>query len=276
MDKKINLYIQLLEIKRFSPNSIKSYVNALRQFLNYYKEQDVDFFNEKEIERFINEQVTVFNISISYQKQLVAAIKMYYKNIAHRELRLDYLYPERREFKIPIVYTQGEVKKLLGASDNLKNRALLTTIYSAGLRLSEVINLKIADINSTTMKIKVCQGKGKKDRIVMLSIKLLTLLRAYFVEYKPVTFLFEGQKRNQYGVRSVQQVLKQSQTKAGIKKEGSVHTLRHSFATHLIENGTDVRFVQELLGHSSIKTTMIYTHLTDITKRKIASPFDGL
>jgi len=153
---------------------------------------------------------------------------------------------------------------------------LLTTIYSAGLRLSEVVNLKITDINSTTMQIKVCQGKGKKDRIVMLSSKLLTLLRDYFVEYRPVTFLFEGQKGSQYAARSVQQVLKQSQTKVGIQKGGSVHTLRHSFATHLIENGTDIRFVQELLGHSSVKTTMIYTHLTDVTKRKITSPFDSL
>jgi site-specific recombinase XerD len=140
MDKKISLFIQLLEVKRFSSNSIKTYVNALRQFLNYYKEQDVDFFKEKEIERYINEQVTVFNISISYQKQLVAAIKMYYKNIAHRDLHLDYLYPERSEFKIPVVYTQEEVKKLLNASENLKHRALLTTKYSNRiiLKLGEV------------------------------------------------------------------------------------------------------------------------------------------
>lgn len=276
MDKKISLYIQLLEIKRFSPNSIRTYVNALRQFLNYYKGQDVDYLNEKEIEKFINEQVTIYKISISYQKQLVAAIKFYYKNLVDKVLNLDYLYPERGEFKIPVVLTQFEIKHLLDSCLNLKHRALLTTIYSSGLRLSEVINLKIVDINSKNMQICIYQGKGKKDRIVMLSEKLLFLLRDYFTVYVPKVYLFEGLHGRQYSTRSVQQVLKQTLLKSGISKNACVHTLRHSFATHLIENGTDIRFVQELLGHNSIKTTMIYTHLTDITRRKIKSPFDNL
>jgi integrase/recombinase XerD len=276
MDKKISLYIQLLEIKRFSPNSIKTYVNALRQFLNYFVGQDVDYLTEKQIEGYINEQVTVYAISISYQKQLVAAIKLYYKNLVQRNLQLDYLYPERLEFKIPVVLLQHEVKLLLDACQNLKHKALLTTIYASGLRLQEVIDLKIADINSKQMMIVLRQSKGKKDRTVMLSQKLLVLLRSYFVAYEPKTYLFEGQSGNQYSPRSVQQVLKQTLLKAKITKNATVHTLRHSFATHLIENGTDVRFVQELLGLSSIKTTMIYTHLTDSTKRKIKSPLDDL
>lgn len=276
MDKKILLYIQLLEIKRFSPNSIRTYVNGLRQFLNYFKGQDVDYLNENEIEKFINEQVTIFKISISYQKQLVAAIKFYYKNLVNKTLNLDYLYPDRGEFKIPVVLTQCEIKQLLNACLNLKHRALLTTIYSSGLRLSEVINLKLVDINSRNMQICIYQGKGKKDRIVMLSEKLLLLLRAYFKEYTPKIYLFEGLNSLQYSPRSVQQVLKQTLFKSGIAKNATVHTLRHSFATHLIENGTDIRFVQVLLGHNNIKTTMIYTHLTDITKRKIKSPFDNL
>lgn len=276
MDKKISLYIQLLEIKRFSPNSVRTYVSALRQFLNYYKGQDVDYLNEKEIEKFINEQVTIYKISISYQKQLVAAVKFYYKNLVDRVLDLDYLYPDRVEFKIPVVLTQHEIKHLLASCSNLKHRALLTTIYSSGLRLSEVINLKIVDINSRNMQILIKQGKGKKDRIVMLSEKLLFLLREYFIEYIPKIYLFEGLHGQQYSTRSVQLVLKQTLLKSGILKNACVHTLRHSFATHLIENGTDIRFVQVLLGHNSIKTTMIYTHLTDITKRKIKSPLDSL
>ena len=276
MDKKISLYIQLLEIKRFSPNSVRTYVNALRQFLNYYKGQDVDYLKERDIENFINQQVTVFKISISYQKQLVAAIKFYYKNLVDKVLNLDYLYPDRGEFKIPVVLTQHEIKHLLDSCENLKHRALLTTIYSSGLRLSEVINLKIVDVNSKNMQILIKQGKGKKDRIVMLSEKLLFLLREYFTKYMPKIYLFEGLQNRQYSTRSVQQVLKATLLKSGIIKNACVHTLRHSFATHLIENGTDIRFVQELLGHNSIKTTMIYTHLTDITKRKIKSPLDNL
>jgi integrase/recombinase XerD len=276
MDKKISLYIQLLEVKRFSPNSIRTYVNALRQFLNYFVGQDVDYLTEKQIEVYINEQVTVNKISTSYQKQLVAAIKFYYKNLVQKDLQLDYLYPDRLEFKIPVVFLQDEVKLLLDSCLNLKHRALLTTIYACGLRLQEVIDLKIADINSKQMFITIRQGKGKKDRTVMLSHKLLLLLRDYFITYMPKIFLFEGVKGNQYSPRSVQQVLKQTLDKSGIAKNASVHTLRHSFATHLIENGTDMRFVQELLGHNSIKTTMIYTHLTDVTKRRIKSPLDDL
>ncbi len=134
----------------------------------------------------------------------------------------------------------------------------------------------IKDIDSTQMTVTIRQGKGNRDRVVMLSEKLLLLLRDYFVEYKPKEYLFEGQSGGKYSERSVQQVLKQTLAKAKINKEGSVHTLRHSYATHLIEQGTDIRFVQELLGHKNIKTTLIYTHLTDATKRKIKSPLDNL
>jgi len=276
MDKKIELFIRLLEIKRYSPASIKTYVGALRQFFNYFSEQDVDILSLKKIEEFINEQVTVYGISQSYQKQLVAAIKFYYAGVLQQRVDLNYLYPDRVEHKIPIVLTQEEVKKIIDCTENLKHRAILSTCYSAGLRVSEVVALKINDINSSTMLISIKQSKGKKDRTIMLSPKLLVLLRDYFLEYKPKEFLFEGQSGGQYAVRSVQQILKNALIKAKIKKNASVHSLRHSFATHLIEQGTDVRFVQELLGHNSIKTTIIYTHLTDVSKRKIISPLDNL
>lgn len=191
-------------------------------------------------------------------------------------MELDYLYPDRPEFKIPKVFSQQDIKAMLNVCENIKHKAILTTIYSCGLRLSELTNLMIKDIDSTQMTITIRQGKGNRDRVVVLSEKLLLLLRDYFVEYKPKEYLFEGQSGGKYSERSVQQVLKQTLAKAKINKEGSVHTLRHSYATHLIEQGTDIRFVQELLGHKNIKTTLIYTHLTDATKRKIKSPLDNL
>lgn len=221
-------------------------------------------------------QVTERAISISYQKQLVAAIKFWYNHILDRKLELDYLYPDRSSFKIPIVFSQEEIKKILETCENIKHKAILTTIYSCGLRLSEVTNLQIKDIDSVAMTVTVRQGKGNRDRVVVLSPKLLTLLRIYFLEYKPKTYLFEGQSKEKYADRSVQLILKKTLAKAGIVKNGSIHTLHHSYATHLIEQGTDVRFVQELLGHKNIKTTLIYTHLTDATKRKIKSPLDNL
>lgn len=276
MDKKIALFIQLLQIKRYSINSIDTYTNAFRQFLNYFSGVDIDVLKEKEIERFINEQVTKNNISVSYQKQLVAAIKFWYISILGRKMRLDYLYPDRGEFKVPVVFSQQEIKKMLDVCENIKHKAILTTIYSCGLRLSELTNLIIRDIDSASMTVTVRQGKGNRDRVVVLSEKLLILLRDYFKKYKPKEYLFEGKTGGKYSERSVQQILKQTLVKAKIDKQGSVHTLRHSYATHLIEQGTDIRFVQELLGHKSIKTTLIYTHLTDITKRKIKSPLDNL
>lgn len=276
MDKKIQLLIQLLEVKRYSSNSIETYVNAFRQFLMYFKGQDVDTLTVKQIEQYINLQVTEKNISISYQKQLVAAIKFWYNGVLGKKITLDYLYPDRGEFKIPVVFSQEEIKKMLTVCENIKHKAILATIYSCGLRLSELTNLMIKDVDSSAMTVTVRQGKGKRDRVVVLSKKLLILLREYFVQYKPKEYLFEGQTGGKYAARSVQQVLKQTLTKSKIKTKGSVHSLRHSYATHLIEQGTDIRFVQELLGHKSIKTTLIYTHLTDAAKRKIKSPLDNL
>lgn len=276
MDKKIELFRQLLEVKRYSINSIETYVNAFRQFLLHFKGQDVDVLSERQIEQYINVQVTERKISVSYQKQLVAAVKFWYNGVLGKNLQLDYLYPDRPEFKIPKVFSQQDIKAMLNVCENIKHKAILATIYSCGLRFSELTNLMIKDIDSTQMTVTIRQGKGNRDRVVVLSEKLLLLLRDYFVEYKPKEYLFEGQSGGKYSERSVQQVLKQTLAKAKINKEGSVHTLRHSYATHLIEQGTDIRFVQELLGHKNIKTTLIYTHLTDATKRKIKSPLDNL
>lgn len=276
MDKKIELFRQLLEVKRYSINSIETYVNAFRQFLLHFKGQDVDVLSERQIEQYINVQVTERKISVSYQKQLVAAVKFWYNGVLGKNLQLDYLYPDRPEFKIPKVFSQQDIKAMLNVCENIKHKAILATIYSCGLRLSELTNLMIKDIDSTQMTVTIRQGKGNRDRVVVFSEKLLLLLRDYFVEYKPKEYLFEGQSGGKYSERSVQQVLKQTLAKAKINKEGSVHTLRHSYATHLIEQGTDIRFVQELLGHKNIKTTLIYTHLTDATKRKIKSPLDNL
>ena len=170
-----------------------------------------------------------------------------------------------------------EVIEILKATKNLKHRAILMTIYSAGLRISEAINLKIKDIDSQRMQIRVEQAKGKKDRYTLLSQKNLATLRTYFLAYKPKVWLFEGQEAGEpYSSRSIQNIFSAAVEKAGITKEVSVHTLRHSFATHLLENGTDLRYIQSLLGHESSKTTEIYTHVTTKGFDQIKSPLDKL
>ncbi|WP_233702685.1 tyrosine-type recombinase/integrase [Hyunsoonleella flava] len=159
---------------------------------------------------------------------------------------------------------------------NLKHKTLLSLIYSAGLRIGEATNIKIKDIDSKRMLIHIKNAKGKKDRYTLLSSSFLELLRDYYKTYKPENYLFEGHNKQQYSSSSAQKILKNAAKKIGLKKRITLHTLRHSFATHLLENGTDIRYIQELLGHNSPKTTMIYTHVSETTIRKIKNPFDNI
>lgn len=266
-----------LNTQRYAKNTIKSYMDYASLFLKHLSEypslKDVPV---KAIESFINEKVQKEQISVSYQKGLVGAIKKLYELTLNQKVQLDYLYPKRSFSKLPKFFSKEEIRQLLDSTNNIKHRAILMTIYSCGLRLSELLNLKIEDIRSSEKIIRINQSKGNKDRIVSLPDKLLNILRDYYLVYKPTNYLFEGEKGNRYSERSVQLVLKKSLANAKIKTEGTVHTLRHSYATHLIQSGIDVRIVQELLGHENIKTTMIYTHITDIDKKRTPSPLDFL
>ena len=172
--------------------------------------------------------------------------------------------------------SKDEVKAIMDATHNLKHKCLLGLIYSGGLRVGEAIKLKINDIDSKRMLIHIKGAKGKKDRYTLLSKGFLSLLRTYYKEFKPKVYLFEGQGNDQYSSSSAQSVLRRSVQVSGIKKKVTLHTLRHSFATHLLENGTDIRYIQELLGHNSPKTTMIYTHVTENSLKNINNPFDDL
>lgn len=182
----------------------------------------------------------------------------------------------QEETYLPEVLSEQEISDILNATENLKHKAILMTIYSAGLRISEAINLKVKDIDSQRMQIRVEQAKGKKDRYTLLGTKTLEILRKYFLEYKPKIWLFEGAKGEQYAPRTIQEILKKSVAKTQIKKRVTVHTLRHSFATHLLEAGTDLRYIQSLLGHANSKTTEIYTHITTKGFDQIKSPLDRL
>lgn len=182
----------------------------------------------------------------------------------------------RDEEYLPEVLNNEEITAILNVTENLKHKAILMTIYSAGLRIGEAINLKIKDIDSQRMQIRVEQGKGKKDRYTLLGVKTLEILRKYVAEHKPEVWLFEGAKGQKYSQRGIQNILRNAVKKLGIKKRITVHTLRHSFATHLLEAGTDLRYIQSLLGHANSKTTEIYTHITTKGFDQIKSPLDNL
>ncbi len=269
-------YTEKLKELRYSSNTLNVYTDLFEEFINYYPDKGAPDITEEEIIAFLRYLVNDRKISTSYQNQSINAIKFYYERVLGGKRKIYLIERPRKEHYLPEVLSEEEVTAILKAITNLKHKALIMTIYSGGLRISELINLKIKDIDSDRMQIRIQQSKGKKDRYTLLSKKTLITLRRYFVEYKPKEWLFEGKSGEQYSDRSIQNILKNAVHKVGIKKKITVHTLRHSFATHLLESGTDLRYIQSLLGHSSSKTTEIYTHITTKGFDQIKNPLDNL
>ncbi len=266
-----------MNFRRYSQNTIKTYADALEVFFRFYKDQAPESLNIEDIINFNISYILKKNLSVSYQNQVINAIKLFYRNRFNRAMEVDFIQRPRREKRLPNVLSKNEVKSILEAPTNLKHRAMLSLIYACGLRRSELLNLTLKDILSDRNLLFIRQSKGKKDRVVPISIKLIEILRDYYKAFKPKTWLFGGQEvGKKYSDRSIQLVLNQAVEKAKIVKPVSLHWLRHSYATHLLESGTDLRYIQELLGHSSSRTTEIYTHVSTRNLQQIRSPFDDL
>jgi integrase/recombinase XerD len=274
---QIERFIQWLRSKRYSENTIKVYSDALKSFLVFYRNKTTNAITNEDVIVYNNEYILKHNLSVSYQNQIVNAIKLFFKIIKDSKIEIDKVHRPKREKTLPNVLSKEEVKAILEAHGNIKHKAMLSLIYSCGLRRSELLHLKFSDIDSKRGIVIIRQSKGKKDRIAPLSLKILIMLRQYYTTYKPKFWLFEGQYvGEQYSEKSLQSVLKQALQKTGITKPVTLHWLRHSYATHLLESGTDLRYIQELLGHSSSKTTEIYTHVSTKNLQQIKSPFDDL
>lgn len=272
--EQIEKFKQWLRSKRYSESTITTYSEALKSFLVFYRDKAVADINNEDVIVYNNEHILKNNLSASYQNQVTNSIKLFFQTIRETKMLVDKIHRPKNAKTLPNVLSKEEAFRLIDLTTNLKHKTLLALIYSSGLRISEAINMKITDIDRQRMLIHVKNAKGKKDRYTLLSTKVLGLLKEYYAIYKPKTYLFEGQYGEQYSSRSAQAVLQQSAKKAGITKQISLHTLRHSFATHLLENGTDLRYIQDLLGHSSPKTTMIYTHVSSTSLKNIINPFD--
>ena len=214
------------------------------------------------------------DLSNSYINQAINSIKFYYEIVLGMPNRFYQIERPRKEKKLPKILSNAEVKKLISATTNIKHKCILALLYSAGLRRGELLNLRPSDIDSERMLVKVNDAKGNKDRYTLLAKSTLKDLRLYYKQYRPKDYLFEGQKGDRYSASSVANIIKQTTKKARIKKHVTAHILRHSFATHLIENGTDLRYIQILLGHNSTKTTEIYTHVASNTFNSIKNPLD--
>ena len=251
-----------LKSQRYSPNTIKTYTDALGVFFQFHSNKAPEQLEIEDIIHFNTGYILRKNLSASYQNQVINAIKLFYRNRFNRVMDLNNIQRPRREKRLPNVLSKQEVKAILEAPTNLKHRAMLSLIYACGLRRSELLNLTLKDVLSDRNLLFIRQSKGKKDRVVPISDKIIEMLRTYYKAHKPKTWLFEGQNTGeQYSERSLQLVLKQALKKAGNKKPVSLHWLRHSYATHLLESGTDLRYIQELLGHSSSKTKIGRAHV---------------
>lgn len=266
-----------MKSRRYSDSTITTYTEALGVFLRYHHDKPIAEIDNDDLIGFNNHYILKYKLSSSYQNQVVNAVKLFFRVMELKAMQPELIYRPKRQKLLPNVLSKEEVKLILEAKGNLKHKTMLSLIYSCGLRCGELLRLKPEHIDSKRNLLIIKQAKGRKDRVAPLSKKTIELLRDYYKAYHPKDYLFEGQDKGcMYDVRSLQQVLKQALLVAKISKPVTLHWLRHSYATHLLESGTDLRYIQEILGHSSSRTTEIYTHVSTKSIQNVVSPFDNL
>ena len=277
IEEQIRILRNWMNHKRYSDSTIDTYCESVRIFLKYVYPKTATEVEVDDMVLFLNDFIIGNRYSYSYQNQVVNGCKLFFREVIKSRMDVEKFERPRREHKLPNVLSKGEIKAILTSSTNVKHRTMLSLIYACGLRRSELLNLKVAAIDSNREVLYILNSKGKKDRVVPLSKSLMTMLETYIEMYKPKDWLFEGQiKGEPYSATSLSEVLGAAVLKANIKKPVTLHWLRHSYATHLLESGTDLRYIQELLGHKSSKTTEIYTHVSTKSLKLIRSPFDDL
>lgn len=263
--------------RRYSESTIKNYSQGIGLFFRFMENKNPELITNEDLELFNKDYIISNKFSVSFQSLVINAVKLFFSNRLNRKLEPELIERPKRPKILPHVLPKEVVKKILQAHQNIKHRTMLSLIYACGLRKGELLNLKIEDIDSKRGLLRINQGKGAKDRVVPISEKMIGLLREYYLHEKPTEYLFEGARiGQQYSGKSLENVLNQAVKKAGISERPTLHWLRHSYATHLLESGTDLRYIQELLGHRSSKTTEIYTHVSTKSLQNIKSPFDDL
>lgn len=270
------LYRETMVKMRYSPATVDNYLVQFKFFLNFIYPTTADDITDEQIHKYLLYLVEHRKVSISTQNQAINSIKFYLEHVKGGERKAYYIDRPFKDWKLPTVLSEDEMQRLLFHTHNVKHRCMLFMLYSAGLRISELLSLKWEDIDFDRKIIYVRSAKGKKDRITLLSQVAYNYLQHYHECYKPEMWIFEGLDKKQYSARSVNNVVKAAAARAGIKKRISAHTLRHSFATHLLENGTDLRYIQTLLGHESSRTTERYAHVTRKGFERLISPLDTM
>ena len=269
--------IQEMQLRNYSPRSVHTYSGLLSK-IECDLATSLDTISIAQFKDYLHRRIINEKISVPLINQSISAFKILQVDVLGRTWEQFKIKRPRREKKLPVVLSIGEVEKLIAFTQNIKHRALLALAYSSGLRRQEIQLIKPVDIDSARMQVHVVQGKGKKDRHSILSPKALDLLRTYYKIERPKTFLFESQGKRgvQLADSTLLAIVKNSAAKAGIKKRVSFHTLRHCFATHLLEKGVNLRIIQEFMGHVSLKTTAGYLHLVNVQPSGITSPLDSM
>lgn len=266
---------QLIRV-RYSPATVGTYESQMRKFLEWLQPRGIEALNDEVINKYQLYLAADRRVSISTQNTAINAIKFYLEKVHRGERKVYYVDRPMKETKLPRVLSQEEVKALISVTKNVKHRCMLMVLYATGIRRSELLNLRWKDFDEERLQLFVDGGKGRKDRMTIVSRSVLTYIRHYMKLYKPVDFLFEGQSGGAYSARSLTKVIHHAEGVAGINKNVSAHVLRHSFATHLLEQGVDLRYIQVLMGHENSKTTERYTHVTTKGFSRIKSPLDSL
>jgi len=263
-----------MRLRRFSPKTIACYLGCMKGIAKHFRKSPAELGDE-DIRDYLHYLMEEKKASQAVLVQTYSALKFFFEHTLQRRWNASRIPRSKQRKKLPGVLSKPEVESIFSATKNLKHRAILMTIYSAGLRIGEATRLKVSDIDSGRMMIRVNEGKGLKDRYTLLGERNLEMLRRYWKAYRPSDWLFPGRDGSEpVSISAVQRVFKTSLLKAGIKKKASVHTLRHSFATHLLESGTDLYYIQRLLGHRSAGTTSVYLHITGKDIGKVKSPID--
>jgi integrase/recombinase XerD len=270
-------FIKWLQYKRYSENTVRTYSDMLAIFAGKMQPKPLHQLTNEDLVDFIHSHIVGDGYSHTYQNQMISALKLFYREIIKTRIEIEEIKRPKRHHKLPNVLSKEEVKSILDSTKNQKHRIMLSLIYGCGLRRNELIGLRPNDINRQRNTLTIRNAKGRKDRVVPLSNKLIAMLEEYYKVFQPKVWLFEGQTKGMpYSEQSLQCVFRQALVSGRIKRPATLHWLRHSYATHLLESGTDLRYIQVLLGHKSSKTTEIYTHVSSQSLQQIRSPFDDL
>lgn len=272
----LNNFYVYLKGKRYSKSTIQTYTFFIADFVNFHTHTTIENLSNRNVEEFIETVFLERNYSVSSQRQFISALKLFTTFYPGTKINNLTLERPKKSRKLPSVLSQEEVIKIVQVTKNLKHRAIIVLLYSSGLRVGEITNLVLRNIDVQRKQLKVEKGKGRKDRFVVLASTFLPLLENYLITYTPKVFFIEGPHGNKYSESSIRKFLHKSVQDAGIAKKVTPHTLRHSYATHLLENGVGIRHIQELLGHSKPETTMIYTHVAKKDLLDIQSPLDTI